>query len=124
MRLRNQGVCVIAAVALWLAAFLLPASVSADDSVAAHNVRRHVTAQHAGGDLPVPWLWPESEGGHDKCKRFRGYPLPDWCFGLSSWPVLKARAITATVPGIRDGPPHLMRTKWQATTTHLRRTPG
>jgi hypothetical protein len=31
-----------------------------------------------------------------------GYPLPLWCFGLSSWPVLKAQPVIAMVTGIRD----------------------
>ena len=56
-------------------------------------------------ELLMLWPQPELEPGHDKCKRFRGYPLPVWCFGLSSWPVLKARAVTAKVIGIRDGGP-------------------
>jgi hypothetical protein len=56
-------------------------------------------------ELLMLWPQPELEPGHDKCKRFRGYPLPEWCFGLSSWPVLKARAITAKVIGIRDAGP-------------------
>jgi hypothetical protein len=54
----------------------------------------------------VSWRWPEFEPGHDKCKRRRGYPLPIWCFGLSNWPVLKARAVTARVTGIREGSMH------------------
>jgi hypothetical protein len=59
-----------------------------------------------GYESPLQWPWSESEPGHDKCKRWRGYPLPLWCSGLSSWPVLKARAVTAAVPGIRIGGPH------------------
>jgi hypothetical protein len=98
------------------------ASVSADGSVEAEKApHQHVTtdaesppnqeppppdlsASPTRDELSVLWPWRrEFEPGHDKCKRWRGYPLPLWCFGLSSWPVLKARAVTATVPGIRDG---------------------
>jgi hypothetical protein len=49
---------------------------------------------------PCPWLEPDP--GYDKCKRKMPWPLPDWCSGRSSWPVLKAHAVNATVTGIRD----------------------
>jgi hypothetical protein len=47
------------------------------------------------------WQWVELEPGHDKCKRRKAWPLPLWCYGSSSWPVLKAQAATARVMGIR-----------------------
>jgi len=56
-----------------------------------------------GAAVPVWWPWLELEPGHDKCKRRKAWALPLWCFGSSSWPVLKAHAVTATVKGIHDG---------------------
>jgi hypothetical protein len=56
---------------------------------------------------PWPWQefgpWPESDPGHDKCRKWRGYPLPPWCFGPSNWPVLKAQPVMAIVTGTRGG---------------------
>jgi hypothetical protein len=54
--------------------------------------------------LAWPWTWPwaQIEPGYDKCKRRKPWPLPLWCSGLSSWPVRKAQAVTASVRGIRD----------------------
>ncbi len=50
--------------------------------------------------LPLPW--PETGMGHDKRKRRRGNrALPPWCFGLSSWPVYRAQALTLKTTGIR-----------------------
>jgi hypothetical protein len=53
---------------------------------------------------PIIWPWLEGDpGGYDKCKRKMPWPLPDWCSGLSNWPVMRAHAVNATVPGIRGG---------------------
>jgi hypothetical protein len=45
------------------------------------------------------------ESGYDKCKRREPWPLPLWCSGASSWPVLKARSVTAEVTGIHIARP-------------------
>lgn len=54
------------------------------------------------GQALIPWPWGESDPGHDKCKKRKAWALPLWCYGLSSWPVLKAQPVTANVVGIRD----------------------
>jgi hypothetical protein len=73
-------------------------------------MHRDPTVRPTGNELsatwPWPWSWLESkqsapEPGHDKCKRQEPWQLPTWCFGSSSWPVLRAQAVNATVTGIR-----------------------
>lgn len=39
--------------------------------------------------------------GFDKCRRREPWPLPLWCFGLDSWPVMKSYPPFAKVTGIR-----------------------
>jgi hypothetical protein len=84
---------------------------SADDQITTAEPSRDSTLDSPGGQLTespieedVSTQWPllDVEPGHDKCKRRKPWPLPVWCFGLSSWPVMKAHAVTATVPGIRE----------------------
>jgi hypothetical protein len=81
---------------------------------------RDPIVQSTEGELSDPWTWPwpweepepEPEGGYDKCKRQMPWPLPVWCFGSTSWPVLRAHAVTATTTGIRDmGSAHPRRPK-------------
>jgi hypothetical protein len=123
--MQQQHATMTATVALWLTALsiVFAASAAADgplegeDSAAQHATTDNPNNEAAVDNLPrpgeqapptandVPTLWPwlESEAGHDKCKRKKQWrPLPLWCFGVSSWPVLKAQAVTATVVGIRD----------------------
>jgi hypothetical protein len=52
----------------------------------------------AGEDVPDGDLY--SRGGHDKCKKHRNGPLPQWCFGLSSWPLFKEEPIHFNPAGI------------------------
>ncbi|OBF33003.1 hypothetical protein A5724_20480 [Mycobacterium sp. ACS1612] len=66
------------------------------------DAKTSTTAEDAQDQPPVWTPWLEFEPGRDKCKRQKPWPLPLWCFGLSTWPVLKARAVTAAVKGIRD----------------------
>jgi hypothetical protein len=40
------------------------------------------------------------EGGHDKCKKHKNGPLPQWCFGLSSWPLMKEEPIRFNLAGV------------------------
>jgi hypothetical protein len=115
----------IATAALWLTAMSLAfaSSASADtagtrenaadhkyqtaepnDQAAAGNPGVHQTVTPTEVGAPILWPWPQLEPGHDKCKRRKAWPLPLWCFGLSSWPVMKAVAVNATVHGIHAGP--------------------
>jgi len=125
--MRRLGANMVVLVALWLTActVALAASASADDRLAGEVASdQQVTTVGRNADAPVGdpprarhppesptenvapagWPWLEIEPGHDKCKRRRALPLPLplWCFGLSSWPVMKAHAVTATVKGIQD----------------------
>jgi hypothetical protein len=45
---------------------------------------------------------PYTEAGHDKCKKRKHRPLPQWCFGLSSWPLYKVEPIRVIPAGICD----------------------
>jgi hypothetical protein len=76
------------------------AAAAPDNGIAA-GPSRDPPASGSDKQSLVPWQWVELEPGHDKCKRRKAWPLPSWCYGLSSWPVLKAQAITANVIGIR-----------------------
>jgi hypothetical protein len=51
-----------------------------------------------GEDVPDRDLY--STGGHDKCKKHKNGPLPQWCFGLSSWPLFKEEPIRFDPAGI------------------------
>jgi hypothetical protein len=73
-------------------------------AAAAHSPESVPSQESPSGpevSVPRPWPWVEAGPGHDKCKRQKPWPLPTWCSGLSSWPVLRAQAVTARVGGIR-----------------------
>jgi hypothetical protein len=80
----------------------LSVTAAAPDSGVAARPSRHPPAAISDKQTWMPWQWVELEPGHDKCKRRKAWPLPLWCYGLSSWPVLKAQAVTANVIGIHS----------------------
>src|SRR5262245_51450071 len=93
-------------VVAWLAALAVvcAATVSADEGTAEGMGVSPVAAEEPDppkGGLFEWWPSQKPERGHDKCKRRRGWALPLWCFGLSSWPLLKGHTATASVLGIR-----------------------
>jgi hypothetical protein len=119
---RGAGAALVTAIGSWLmAASLLLAGPASGDDVGAGDHSEHdtVLAEEPPGDatpeattrsppeprwfLWFPWPSPDVdlEPGHDKCKRPRGFSMPQWCFVAKGWPLLKAQPGTAKVKGVR-----------------------
>ena len=116
----GEGLVAVIASCLVAVSMLFSAPASGDDNVGATDVSTHETTvpdepsvdaapEPTTRSPPAPrwflWFpWPDLdvdlEPGHDKCKRPRGFSMPQWCYVSKGWPFLKAQPGTARVKGV------------------------